>query len=431
MTKKWLVLPIIFILLAGLLPTGCTNNDNEQVTVKFSYPPFGYDSTKENAFWTKYISEFEAENPGIKIEQTLESYGSGFPFSKWEQAMAAHNTPDIAYESPRHIIDYAMKGYLSPLTDVVNKLGGESAFSPAMHYFKHNNDWYAVPNCDQTQILMYRTDILKAAGYDQPPKDWDELLEVAKACTNDSTYGLVFYICNQYYSLQTFADFMKAAGGKMLDENGKLVLDSPENLKGLQYLSDLIHVEKVVPPDATAWEYGELVNGLGTGKVAMAIEWGGYATLLESMFPDTYQNIGYAKIPVGSSGVAGGWQGAGGFFLFKDAKHPVEAKKFIEFMSRPEISKEWCIASGNISPFVNVSKDSDLMALNWYKAMSEQTPSSITMGWDYGIIPGLAECTTPFQIAVVSIISGTATPAEALTLLQTQCQDALDKAAKQ
>jgi multiple sugar transport system substrate-binding protein len=432
----------------GVILTGCSNKSTtsnnsttptntststkpkSDVTVEFSYPPFGYDTNLENVFWKKYIAQFESENPGIKINQTLESYGSGFPFSKWEQAMAAGSTPDIAYESPRHIIDYAMKGYLSPVTDVVNKLGGESAFSPSMHYFKHNNEWYAVPNCDATQVLMYRKDILKSAGYDNPPKNWDELVTVAKACTKGGTYGLVFYICNQYYTLQTVADLMKGAGGKMLDDKGKLVLDSPENLKGLQFLSDLIHVHKILPPDAVAWEYGELVNSLGMGKVAMAIEWGGYATLMQSMFPNTYQNMGYVKIPVGPSGVCGGWQGAGGFFLFKDAKHPEEAKKFIQFMSRPEISKEWCLASGNISPFLSVSNNPDLTKLDWYKAMADQSPSVITMGWDYGIIPGLAECTTPFQTASVNIISGTATPTDALKTLHAQCQDALDKAVK-
>jgi multiple sugar transport system substrate-binding protein len=428
--KKAISAVLVAVLLLGIiLAVGC-GKESKAVTVKFSYPPFGYDSTKEAAFWNKYIAQFEAENPGIKIEMTWESWNNGQPFSKWEQAMSAGDTPDIAYASPRNVIDYAQKGKLLPLTDVVNKLGGASAFSAGMRYFKYNGDWYAVPNCDATQVLMYRKDILQAAGYSAPPSNWSELEEIAKACTGNGTYGLTFYICNQYYTLQTAADFMKAAGGVMLNSKGELVFDSPENLQGLQFFSDLIHVDKVVPPDATAWLYGQLVDGLGTGKVAMAIEWGGYATLMESMYPNTYQNIGYTKIPVGPSGVSGGWQGAGGFFMFKDAKHPEEAKKFIEFMSRPEISKEWCIASGNISPFLSVSGNPDLMSLDWYKAMSEQAPSEITMGWDYGIVPGAAECATPLQDAVVSVIYGSATPAQALKTLQTRAQEALDAAAK-
>ena len=428
----------------GLILSGCTNKSTTtsniatsatsskaktNVKILFSYPPFGYDANLENAFWAKYIAQFENENPGIKVEQTIESWNNSAVFTKWDQAIQSGNTPDIGYASPRTIIDYALKGKLAPLTDVINKLGGESAFSAGMKYFKNNGEWYSVPNCDATQILMYRKDILQAAGFDNPPKDWDELVTIAKACTKDGKYGLGFYICDQYYTIQAIAGFMKAAGGKMLDNNGKLVFNSHENIKGMQFVSDLIHVHKVVPPDSVSWLYGDLVNAIGTGKVAMVIEYGGYATLLQSSFPNDYQKIGCAKIPVGPSGIAGGWQGAGGFFMFKDAKNVEESKKFIEFLSRPEISKEWCIASGNISPFIAVSSNPDLTKLEWYKAMAGQAPNSITMGWDYGIIPGAADCVTPFQKAAVGVISKKVTPEDALNTLQKEAQAAIDRAA--
>jgi multiple sugar transport system substrate-binding protein len=427
---------LIRFLAAGLLVfltlgAGCQGQaTKETVTLQFSYPPFGYDSAKEDVFWKKYIAQFEAENPGIKVEQTIESWNNSAVFTKWDQMIQAGNTPDIGYASPRNIIDYAQKGKLLPVTDVVNKLGGDAAFSPTMRYNKYNGEWYAVPNCDATQILMYRKDMLKAAGYDAPPANWDELVKVAKACTKDGKYGLAFYVCDQYYTIQAIAGFMKAAGGTMLDNNGKLVFDSAANIKGLQFVSDLIHVDKVIPPDSVSWLYGDLVNAIGTGKVAMVIEYGGYATLLESSFPKDYDKIAFAKIPVGPSGVAGGWQGVGGFFIFKDAKHPAEAKKFIEFLSRPEISKEWALASGNISPFLSVSKDPDLVKIGWYKAMADQSPYEVTMGWDYGIIPGAADCVTAFQKAVVSVISGTATAEQALKTLQKESQEVLDKVAK-
>lgn len=81
MLKSKKILAMVLMLIFSLtIITGCNNsqsaenkNENEVVTVKFSYPPFGYDSKKEDAFWKKYIAEFEKEHPNIKIEQTVES----------------------------------------------------------------------------------------------------------------------------------------------------------------------------------------------------------------------------------------------------------------------------------------------------------------------------------------------------------------------
>ncbi len=429
MTKKWLILPFILILLAGLLPTGCTNSKKEQVTVTFSYPPFGYDSNLEDAYWKKYIAEFEKEYPGIKIEMTVESWDT--VDAKWNQALQSGVTADIGYESPGTIIDYSSQGKILPVTDVVNKLGGESAFVPSMHFMKNGDDWYAVPNCDACKVLMYRKDILKAAGYDNPPSTWDELVEIAKACTRDGTYGLGFYMIDMFYSAHDTLGFMKAAGGEMLDANKNLVLDSSENLEALRFISDLVNVHKVVSPNAVSWAYGDLVSALGTGKIAMAIEWGGFGTLLETTFPDEYQNIGFAKLPDGPSGHSGSFSGMGGFFIFSDAKHPEEAKKFIEFMSRAEISIEWCKISGNVSPFVAVASDPELNQMEWYKAMAEQSSTAVLYGWDYGNIPGSNECQVMVQKAFVDITSRGISPEEAIKTLQQNAQEAIDAAAKQ
>ncbi|WP_352420503.1 hypothetical protein [Proteiniborus sp.] len=85
----------------------------------------------------------------------------------------------------------------------------------------------------------------------------------------------------------------------MLDENVNLVLNSPENQKALEYINALVNEYKVVPQSAVNWEHGGPANAVGLGKVVMAATWGGFGTLLEEMFPNDYQNIGFAKQPEG------------------------------------------------------------------------------------------------------------------------------------
>ena len=199
--------------------SGCSKKNTEVVTVEFSYPPFGYDSSLENAFWSKYIAQFEAENKNIKIAHTIESWDT--VYTKWDQMLQSGNTADIGYDSPGTVIDWAYRGKLLPVTDVVNKLGGASVFSSSMQYMKKGNDWYSVPNCDANKVLVYRKDLLKAAGYDNPPTTWDELMTIAKACTKDGVYGFGMYMIDMFYSAHDPAGLMKAAGGQMLNSTGK------------------------------------------------------------------------------------------------------------------------------------------------------------------------------------------------------------------
>ncbi len=231
---------------------------------------------------------------------------------------------------------------------------------------------------------------------------------------------------------QIMVGFMKAAGGRVLDEQGNVVVDSPENLKALTYMTDFVKFHNVVPPSAVDWKYGDDVNVLGAGKVAMDIMWGGYGTLLEGMFPNDYKNIGFAPMPVGPSGHSGSFSGSGGFFLFKNSKHPKEAMEFIKYMSREEISKEWCKISGNVSPFKSVANDPELMKMEWYKAVSQQSDTAVTLGFDYGFVTGLDILHTQYRYSrtVGDVLVKNMTPAEALKLLQADCIAAIESAKK-
>lgn len=438
--RRSIVILLILTLILNLMLVGCQSKKvedsavkdektDEIVTVEFSYPPYGYDSAKEDAFWKKHIKEFEKENPNIKINLTVESWDN--VYTKWEQMLESGDTADIGYDCPLVVVDYALQGKLLPLTDVVNNLGGEDAFTSSMSYFKSDGEWYGVPHGDASQVLLYRKDILKEAGYDAPPKNWDELIEIAKATTKDDVYGFGIFTGDTFYSCQMITGFMNAAGGKMLDKDGNLVLNSPENLKAFNFMNDLVKKYKVVPESAVSWDHGDPANAVGLGKVAMAITWGGFGTLLEEMFPDTYEQIGFAKQPEGPGGRSGSWSGTGGFFMFKEAKHPEEAKKFIEFMSRPELSKEWATISGNVSPFKDIANDPELTKFEWYKAMQEQSETQIHMGWEYGIVPGSYMSDPHFTQAVVDMIIHDKSPEEVLSELQENVKQTLEDAKRE
>ncbi|WP_027362718.1 ABC transporter substrate-binding protein [Desulfospira joergensenii] len=398
--------------------------------MEFSYPPFGYSAAAEKAFWGKHIKAFETENPGIKMNMTWESWGN--IFQKTSAAVESGKVPDISYNSPPQIMPLAKQGHIMPVDDVIADLGGVGAFQEALiKQYVLDQKTYCVPNADANLVMCYRKDLLKAAGYDHPPKTWDELVKISLATTRDGVYGLGLYLGKTYDTRQVYAGMMWAAGGSMLDEEGNVALNSPENLTALKFYTDLYLKHKVVPQGAVAWKYGDNANIIGAGQVAMTPMWGGYGTLIQEMFPDNYKNIGFAPLPAGPTGHSGSWSGVGGFYVFAKARHPEEAKKFIKFMSKPEIQKEWCLISGNVSPFKAIAQDPDLTKFDWYRAIAEQSASSVQTGWlSSAAVPGLEIIGGQHVLAepVEDVISNGMTPEAALKKAHDHMAQIIEKA---
>ena len=132
MKRKGLFLLLLALVLMAsmVVMVGCgqsADTDEEIVTVTFSYPPYGYDSEKEDAFWTTYIAQFEEENPNIKIDMTIESWDN--VYTKWEEYWSTGDTPDIGYCDGADAVELGLADKALPVTDVVEALGGSDKFS--------------------------------------------------------------------------------------------------------------------------------------------------------------------------------------------------------------------------------------------------------------------------------------------------------------
>ena len=79
----------------------------------------------------------------------------------------------------------------------------------------------------------------KAAGFDGFPKDTDGFLKLCKALKAKGTPG-GFALGNATGDGNNWAHWLVwAFGGKLVDENNKVVIDSPETIKALEYAKEL------------------------------------------------------------------------------------------------------------------------------------------------------------------------------------------------
>lgn len=134
-------------------------------------------------FFKTQVEKFAAQNPHIKIETTYTgSYADSA--TKLSAAKMSGKLPDMCITSASQLytgedgnisMEEAIK---DPEFDVNDVQSGILAYANYM------GNTCALPFAVSTQVMYYNKDLAKAAGYDlekNPPKTWEEFIEVAKA----------------------------------------------------------------------------------------------------------------------------------------------------------------------------------------------------------------------------------------------------------
>lgn len=135
----------------------------------------------------------------------------------------------------------------------------------------YGGQWYMFPTDISSESLVYRTDLFEKA-----PETWEELVEMAKQFTKSinpdspTEYGFGFSGANGVLE-GTFQGIMKAYGGSLINEDTlEVTVDSQAVKDAFQVYVDMRNVDKIVPPDVTAWDYAEPLIALQEGVVASA-----------------------------------------------------------------------------------------------------------------------------------------------------------------
>jgi multiple sugar transport system substrate-binding protein len=123
------------------------------------------------------------------------------------------------------------------VSDVADYLGKKyGGWVPtAVAYGKSGNKWIDIPICYGGNMMNYRISALQKAGFSKFPTTTDELLEYAKATKRNNTLGGMALghatgdaNCWVHWCLW-------AHGGNVVDKNDKVILNSPETVKALEY----------------------------------------------------------------------------------------------------------------------------------------------------------------------------------------------------
>ena len=272
----------------------------------------------------------------------------------WEdvrpKAAVAANTgagPDIILSTNDDANLYPDK--LLDVTDLAEYLGKKyGGWYPAGEIFMRpdGKKWIGLPLGASGSLIVYRQSMVKAAGFDTFPKNTDDLLKLFKALKEKGTPG-GFALGNATGDSTWTNWLMWAFGGKLVDKNNKVVIDSPETIKALEYGKELYAnfipgtLSWLDPNNNKAFLDGQISvtnNGISIYYAAKNSP--------DAKLKEMAADIQHSSFPIGPIGVPTESHLFFNQMIMKYTKYPHAAKEFLRFMMEKEQFDPWLQGGG-------------------------------------------------------------------------------------
>ncbi|MBC7122409.1 MAG: ABC transporter substrate-binding protein [Pseudothermotoga sp.] len=243
----------------------------------------------------QYIEEYQKLNPNVEIE--IQSV----PFDEYLKRILISHTSgviaDIYVLYSLWGVQLVDSGILDEVPkDVVSKVKSDFV-KAAVDGATIDKAIWGVPVEVANYALVYNKKLLQEAGFNEPPKTWDELVAMAPKLTKrnpDGTvaqYGFAFLSGWDSAVVHPYLALLYSNGGKPFkDDFTECLLTSKEAIEALEAELKLFK-NGATDPAASVWNFP-------TGKVAMMIMAPWYETALKLGFKDEYEaTVGVAPIP--------------------------------------------------------------------------------------------------------------------------------------
>jgi multiple sugar transport system substrate-binding protein len=401
------------------LSGGCTTSgrdDNGAGIVVFKHGKIAGDP----AAFRQLLDRFEKEHPGIKVrDETL-------PSSTDEQHQfyvinleGGSGDFDVLSMDVIWVPEFARAGWLTDLSGILPRSERNEFFPGPMRAVTFEGSVYAIPWYIDAGVLYYRKDLLDKYGF-HPPATWYELVRTAEYITKRE-HGLYGFIWQgkQYEGLvcNVLEYFWGNGGGAMKD--GKVVIDSAQNVYALGFMRDLIAKYGVTPPLVTTSTEEPTRHIFGSGRAVFMRNWPYAWNIFDRPGSMVKGKVGVAPLPSfppnPSVSTLGGWQ----LGVNRFSPHPQLAKELVQFLASPSAQKTLALTIGYKPTRRSLYHDRDLMKAQpfitgLYGIFMEATPRPVT--------PYYMMITQVMQSEFSAAISGMKSPEKALKSAQVQME---------
>jgi len=368
----------------------------------------GFYKSEDDALYAA-IKKYEAKT-GVKVD--LSQYSVQDMIPKSVAALDSGTPPDIAYADSYDVQvagKWAFDGKLEDISDVIEPM--KDRFSPVTieTAYLYNDKtkkkaFYGFALKQQTLHIQYWKDMLAEAGIkeNEIPGTWKEYwsfwCDKAQPAYRKATGKRVYGIGNPMGvdstdSFQSFLSWVDAYNVKLVDDNGKLLVDDPKVKAGLvSALTDYtdIYTKGCSPPSSTTWKdpdnnvafHNKTTIMTHNYTISIAAKWLDDANNEQlnaeqraagrKAYDELIATAGFPKKPDGSPMVYRTAVKVG--VIFEQSKNKVRAREFLKFLLEEENLRPYVEgALGRWFPVTKASQESPFWQADKHrKAVYEQ-----------------------------------------------------------
>lgn len=304
---------------------------------KFTYWGGLIFSDKANKTLVNTINQWGAAN---KIPTEVVMINQNETVQKVSAAMASGTMPDALDVSLDLLIVLAGQGKFLPLDDLYASIGKQyGGWLAPVDKASNLNGRFGIPFGISGNMLLRRDDVLRRAGFSNPPATWVELVDQAAKVVKPPFYPIGFCLGNAGDG-NTQVNVLQSYGGHIADDSGKqAAIKSAATRTYLGWVKDA-YDRKLFPPGVTTWDGAGDNNAYAAGTIAFAANTGSIGIAARNDDPDLYKGTAYSSLPGGPLGVISPISPQLRA-IPTTSKNPEAAKALCEYLARPEYTEAY------------------------------------------------------------------------------------------
>jgi multiple sugar transport system substrate-binding protein len=361
---------------------------------------------------TALVKQFNEQNPGIKAKLLEFSTSADEQRSQFVQRQEAKSGEcDVFYSDVIWTAEFASQKWLYDMTPYLESK--KSELIPAtLKTVDYAGKLWGVPQQTDAAFLYYRDDQVKT-----PPTTWQQVYQEAKS--ND---GIVYQGAPYEGLTCDFLELAFAAGGKVLSDDGKKSeINSPANVKALQFMVDGVK-NGTASNGVTTYMEEESRRYFESGKATFMRNWPYAYSLGEKKGTKVAGKFKVMPFPqfegAGKAAILGGHN----FVISAYSKNPGAALKLTDFFISPEVQKTE-FTDYSLAPTLASVYDDPAVKKKY--AFAAELKQSVEQAQARPVSPVYPQISQAIYNNVNAALSGKVSPADAMKTANDQVTKAL------
>jgi multiple sugar transport system substrate-binding protein len=357
------------------------------------------------------IAKFNKANPGIHATLLEFPEAADQQHDQFAQRERAKRPDCDVFESDVvWTSEFAQQKWLYDMSPYIQKRMSE--FIPStLQSIHYAGKYWGAPRVTDSGFIYYRTDQVT-----NPPTTWQDLYAQAKAKN-----GLVYQGAAYEGLTVDYLELAFAAGGQVLSPDGKKsVINSPQNLKALEFMVNGIK-DGAAPKSVTTMMEEDARRAFEAGKATFERQWP-YAYALGQMAPKIKGKFKVMPLPsfqgAGKAGILGGHN----MVISAYSKNPGAALKLVDYFTSPKVQAHNFIKFSKAPTVKSAYEDA---AVKKAIPFAAQLSQAVQQAKSRPVSPVYPQITQAIFKNVNQALSGQVSPQDALKAADSQINRAL------